>query len=189
MNTLIIILIIIAIIALIIISIHNGIIGRFNAAERAWADVIAQERQKNKTLPEIEKMVSAYKIHESSILEETTRLRAMINQISSDDLDVDKLQAIQEKTGALINNLHAVAENYPELKASDLYRDFMRELSKVQGDIAAAIRIFNRNVEEFNTGIEIFPNSLINSRLTKKERLKTFDDQEASDGFDYTPNF
>ncbi len=55
------------------------------------------------------------------------------------------------------------AENYPDLKASQLYNNLMSEISEQQENIGAApIRIFNQNVEDFNNGIEVFPNSLIN---------------------------
>ena len=65
----------------------------------------------------------------------------------------------------------------------------MREIAEQQENIGAAIRIFNQNVESFNNGIEIFPNSLVNSMLNKKSKLNTFNDTEAEAGFDYKPNF
>lgn len=64
----------------------------------------------------------------------------------------------------------------------------MREVTEQQENIGAAIRIFNQNVEAFNTGIEVFPGSLINSLFAKKTRLKTFTDSEAQAGFEYSPN-
>lgn len=189
MTSLIILIILILAIALPIIGIHNKIITYFNASKRAWADVIAQERQKNNVLPKLEEIVESYKLHESNILLETTKLRSAINQISADDMDVKKLAEVQQKTGALINNLHAVAENYPELKSADIFQKLMHELSELEQNVTASVRIFNRNVEQFNTAIEVFPNSFVNSIFTKKQRLDVFRDAQAESGFKYKPNF
>ncbi|MFP3480741.1 LemA family protein, partial [Burkholderia sp. SIMBA_057] len=79
-------------------------------------------------------------------------------------------------------------ENYPELKASETYQKLMREITDQQENIGAAIRIFNQNVEDFNNGIEVFPNSLVNSMLNHKEKIKTFSDSQAEEGFEYKPN-
>jgi LemA protein len=65
----------------------------------------------------------------------------------------------------------------------------MREIAEQQENVGAAIRIFNQNVEDFNNGIEQFPNSVINNMLNKKEKLNTFRDEEAESGFEYKPNF
>ncbi|WP_299998540.1 LemA family protein [uncultured Cedecea sp.] len=61
-------------------------------------------------------------------------------------------------------------------------------LSEQQQNISAAIRIFNRNVEDFNNGIEVFPNSLVNGLLNKKHKLDTFNDSQADSGFEYRPD-
>ena len=182
MSSLLSILLLLFIIALPIILIHNKIITYFNASQRAWADVIAQELQKNRVLPKLEEIVESFKLHESDILMETTKLRSAINQISAKDVDVDKLSELQQKTGALINNLHAVAVNYPELKSADIFQKFMQELSELEQNITASVRIYNRNVEQFNTAIEVFPNSFVNSMITKKERLDIFSDTQAASG-------
>lgn len=59
---------------------------------------------------------------------------------------------------------------------------------KQQQNISAAIRIFNSNVEDFNNGIEMFPNSLVNSLFNKKHKLATFRDTQADSGFEYRPD-
>lgn len=94
----------------------------------------------------------------------------------------------QPPTTALLNGLYAVAENYPVLKASDLYRGLMAEIAEQQQNISAAIRIFNSNVEDFNNGIEMFPHSLVNSLFNKKHKLATFNDTQAESSFEYRPD-
>ncbi|WP_208293510.1 LemA family protein [Zophobihabitans entericus] len=186
----IIVLLVIAVIIVVMgISIHNKIIASYNSAQRAWADVIAQERQKNKILPELERIAEQYKIHESSVLNGITELRTALKGLSSESVDVAQLKEAQLKTRSLINNLYAVSENYPDLKASTIYANLMKEIAEQQDNIGAAIRIFNSNVADFNTGIEVFPNSIINNNFTKKQKLNVFSDSEAAQGFEYKPNF
>lgn len=186
---LIIVLVIIMLLIAYIVGTHNSIIAFYNACQRAWADVITQELQKNRLLPTLEKMVEDYKIHEASVLQNVTELRAALKNISPKHTDLEALKAVNEQSKHLLANINMVSENYPDLKASDIYQSFMRELSELEGNIAASIRIFNANVERFNTKIELFPNILINQYFTHKERLDVFTDAAAQSGFEYKPNF
>ncbi len=178
-----------AIVALYILSVHNGIIGFYNACQRAWADVIAQELQKTRLLPNLEEMVQEYKVHEADVLQTVTELRTALKSISPDQTDVDALKRVNDQSKALLSNINMVAENYPDLKASEIYKNFMRELSELESNIAASIRIYNGNVEKFNTKIEVFPNVLVNKHITHKERLNVFTDTAAAGNFEYKPNF
>ena len=174
-----------------VVVIYNGIVGKFNAVDRAWASVLTQERQKNKIIPHVEKLVEDYKLHESSVLADVTRLRNSIAELanpSSATPDTAKLAQAEKYTASLLQGLKVAVEAYPELKASDLYLKLMAEISEQQEQIGAALRIFNRNVEEFNNAIQMFPGSLVNSLLNHKQPLQSFTDSEAQAGFDYKPN-
>jgi len=188
-TSLIILITIMAILVIYIIATHNGIISYYNACQRAWADVITQELQKNRLLPTLEKMVEEYKIHEADVLQNVTKLRSALNNISPEDTDISALKKVNEQSKALLSNIHIVAENYPDLKASEIYQSFMREISELERNIAASLRIFNANVEKFNVKIEVFPNVLINNWFTHKARLNVFTDETAANNFDYKPNF
>lgn len=181
----------VAIVALLIISvivIYNRIVGRMNAVARAWADVVAQERQKNNVLPALEKIAAEYKEYEATIMTQITGLRASLKRLDSGAMDYNALTEAHHNTTTLLSGLYAVAENYPLLKASELYRNLMAEISEQQENIGAAIRIFNRNVEDFNNGIEMFPHSVVNGLFNKKHKLSTFNDTQAESGFEYRPD-
>lgn len=173
---------------LIIVIIYNNIIRRMNAVTRAWTDVVTQERQKNNVLPALEKIASEYKEYETIIITEITKLRTDLQRLNSGNMDFNALTDAHNNTTALLNGLYAVAENYPTLKASDLYRSLMAEISEQQQNISAAICIFNRNVEEFNNSIEMFPHVLINTLFVKKRKLRTFNDSKAESAFEYRPD-
>ncbi|MCD1125672.1 LemA family protein [Jinshanibacter sp. LJY008] len=179
---------IIVLVIVIGIVIYNGIVSRMNAVARAWADVVVQERQKNNIIPDLEKIAAQYSQYESSIMAKVTELRTSLNRLNTEDMDLAMLSETRTKTSSLLSGLYAVAENYPDLKASSLYNNLMAEISEQQENIGAAIRIFNQNVEDFNNGIEVVPNSLINSLFNKKRKLKTFSDAQAESGFEYRPD-
>ncbi|EGL6551948.1 LemA family protein [Salmonella enterica] len=178
----------VAVIILTVIVIYNNIIKRMNAVARAWTDVVVQERQKNNVLPSLEKIASGYEEYEATIMTQITRLRADLKRLDANNMDFSALSDTRSHTTALLNGLYAVAENYPALKASDLYRGLMAEISEQHQNISAAIRIFNSNVEDFNNGIEMFPHSLVNSLFNKKHKLATFKDTQAESSFEYRPD-
>lgn len=171
-----------------VVYIYNRIVARMNAVARSWADVVVQERQKNNVLPTLEKIAAEYKEYETAIMTHITELRASLKRLNSGEMDFKALSTAQNNTASLLNGLYAVAESYPTLKASDLYRDLMAEITEQQENIGAAIRIFNRNVEDFNNGIEMFPHSVVNVLFNKKHKLSTFTDTEAAGGFEYRPD-
>lgn len=179
----------ITIVVVVIIAIFNGIISRANMVQRAWANIITQERQKNKIIPHLEELTGEYKSFEQSVLKQVTELRTAIMELDDSDMNTAALNKAQTKTKDLVSGIKVAVEDYPELKASDVYNNLMKEITEQQENIGAAIKIFNQNVELFNTGIEIFPNSLVNSLFNKKVKVKTFSDSEVSKEFEYNPNF
>lgn len=179
---------VLAILLLIVLAIYNGIIKRKNSVHRAWSDVITQERQKNKIIPMLESAVSQYKEFEQGLQTRITELRASLSKLSSDKIDATALANAESSTAALMKGIQVAVENYPDLKAAELFNNLMREISEQQENIGAAIRIFNKNVEDFNNGIQVFPNSLVNSMLNKEMPIEPFTDSEALSGFEYKPN-
>lgn len=113
-----------------------------------------------------------YKEFEQGTLTKVTELRSALQGLDSGKVDTAKLEQAEARTGELLKSLNVTVENYPELKASETYQKLMREITDQQENIGAAIRIFNQNVEDFNNGIEVFPNSLVNSMLNHKEKIK-----------------
>lgn len=173
---------------IVLIVIFNGIVTRKNAVERAWAGVITQERQKNKILPELEKLISEHKEFEQGLLSKITQLRSGVSALSADNINAEQLAELEQSMKAVVSGINMTMEAYPELKTASLFERMMREVAEQQENIAAAIRIFNQNVEAFNAGIEVFPANLVNKALNKEARILVFSDAEAASGFNYSPN-
>ncbi|MBI2048064.1 MAG: LemA family protein [Parcubacteria group bacterium] len=177
-----------AILASIIIGIYNGIISRKNRVKRAWADVIAYERQKMKVIPELERGLKEYQKFEKDTLAQVTELRSSLNRLSGDTVNPSALQMVETLSKNLLAGLKVTFEAYPELKTSNLYQKWMKELTELQEQITAALAIFNRGVEDFNNGIQAFPANLVNANLNKEKPIDIFTDRAAQAEYEYQPN-
>ena len=91
-------------------------------------------------------------------------------QLNLKSTDISQLQRVESLSHELMRNLNVIVENYPELKANEIYLRMMNEIDEQNENVSAAISIFNRNVELFNNHIQIFPNNMINT-LTIGKRL------------------
>ncbi|WP_445114987.1 LemA family protein [Acinetobacter sp. WZC-1] len=171
------------------ISIRNNIVRYFNATRRAWAEVANFERQKVKTLESLEQTLAQYTQFEQSTLEKVTELRQQILNLNMNTTDVSQLQHIEKLGQDLMRSLNVVVENYPELKADSLYVKMMDDIQEQNENVGAAITIFNRNVEEFNNTIQIFPNNLVNTVTLAKKPIRPFSDAITLQNFNYRPDF
>lgn len=171
------------------IMVRNNIVRYLNATQRAWAEVANFERQKVKTLETLEQTLAQYTQFEKSTLEKVTELRQQILNLNLKNTDVSQLQHVEKLNQDLMKSLNVVVENYPELKANTLYAKMMDDIQEQNENVGAAITIFNRNVEEFNNIIEIFPNNMINTMTLAKQPIRPFSDNVVIQNFDYKPNF
>ena len=184
-----IILIILVVLAIWVLMGYNDIIGKFNLVQRGWADVTAQERQRGRIIPELESLLKDHKNYESDLLPKITALRSGLSTLNDDQVDPSKLKDISLASKELQSGIKLTAEAYPELSASDSYSKVMSEIANQEENVGAALRIFNQNVEIFNSSIQVFPNNLINKNLNKKEKIEVFSDSEAAESFEYKPSF
>jgi len=171
------------------ILIRNNIVRHHNASIRAWSDVASYERQKIKILDGLQPLVEQYSNFEQGTLEKVTELRQNILNLNLNTADVNQLQRIEGLNKELMRSLNAVVENYPELKANEIYLKMMNEIEEQNENVGAAITIFNRNVELFNNHIQVFPNNIVNTMTLGKKAIRSFRDQAATQNFDYRPNF
>ena len=176
----------------IIIGMRNSIIRQKNQVKRAWADVVAYQLKKLKVIPLIEDSVRKYTEFERSVHLQIAEVRSTIKnlQTSAADgvVDVKKLAAAEQASKNLLAGMNATFENYPNLRSSELYNSYFRELSEAQENITAAIAIFNGAVQYFNNTLEVFPSNLINSIFNHQKPVNEFSDAAASAEIAYRPN-
>ncbi|MCS7215135.1 MAG: LemA family protein [Thermodesulfovibrio sp.] len=164
---LIIILIILGLIILWIIMVYNRLVKLRIMSEQAWSDIDVQLKRRHDLIPNLVETVKGYASHERKTLEEVVRLR---NSAISATSPEDKIQAENMLTKAL-RQLFALAENYPDLKASANFQVLQDELARIEETISQARRYFNAVVRDYNTAIAIFPNNLIAAPLGFSQKV------------------
>lgn len=149
-----------AIIVVWIIAVFNNLIRKRNRVKNAWSDVDVQLKRRYDLVPNLVETVRGYKDYESSVLEKVTSARASaINAQGSGNI-AGMVQAENMLSGAL-KSLFAVAENYPQLKASENFQKLQDELSSLEEDIQSARRYYNAAVRELNNSTQVFPASIV----------------------------
>jgi LemA protein len=127
-------------------------------------------------VPNLVETVKGYAEHESQVFEKATKARA--EAMSAHGVG-ETAQAEQNLTGAL-TDLRAVAENYPTLRATENFQQLSRSLSEMEDEIQASRRIYNSNVQSYNTDIQQFPASIIANQGGFTER-EFFEIEDASE--------
>ena len=154
---------IIVVVAIIVIAVlyyiakRNSIIAARNRVDESWSGIDVQLKRRHDLVPNLVETVKGYATHESEVFEKTTKARA--EAMSAQGVG-DTAQAEQKLTGAL-TDLRAVAENYPTLRATENFQQLSRNLSELEDEIQAARRIYNSNVQSYNTDIQQFPGSIV----------------------------
>ncbi len=161
-----IILAIIAAVVIWIIAIYNGLIRLKNRVDEAWADIDVQLKRRYNLIPNLVETVKGYAAHEKELFIKVTEARAKAMQAGSVE---DKAQA-ENMLSHTLKSLFAVAENYPELKASENFAKLQDELTDTENKIQAARRFYNGQVRDFNTKIQVFPNNIIAGMFGFKPR-------------------
>jgi LemA protein len=139
------------------VSIYNRLVGLRVLAENAWADIDVQLKRRYDLIPNLVETVKGYAAHERTTFEKVVQARAAAMSAQTPEA---RAQAENMLTGAL-KSLFALAENYPELKASTNFLELQGQLSAIEEAIQSARRTYNGVVREYNTGQQVFPASII----------------------------
>jgi LemA protein len=160
MTAIIIIGVIIAIVLLVLIvlvTMYNGLVRSRNRVKEAWSGIDVQLRRRASLVPNLVETVKGYASHERETFEEVTRARSAVEQAGTIP---DAAAANNMLTGAL-RHLFAVAENYPELRASENFLDLQNELSDIEEKIAFSRQFYNSNVLDYNNRLQTVPTVFI----------------------------
>jgi LemA protein len=150
------------------------------AVKAAWGDVEAAYQRRNDLIPSLVETVKGYAKYEGDTLKAVTEARAKVGsvQLSKDMIGnaqaMGQFQAAQGSLSSALSRLMVVVEKYPDLKANQNFLDLQNQLEGSENRINVARVRFNRSVQEFNTSIRIFPNSLTNSLLLHLKQKEAF---------------
>jgi len=158
---------VVIIIALFIGFLYNSLVRARIRVKEAWSGIEVQLKRRSSLIPNLVETVKGYAKHEKEVFENVTKARAAMMGAKDPQ---EAAQANNMLAGAL-KTLFAVAENYPDLKASENFKELQGELSDTETKIAASRQFYNANVLDYNTKIKVFPNVLLASMLGFKEEL------------------
>jgi LemA protein len=150
-----------------------------NTVAAAWSDVQNQYQRRADLVPNLVETVKGYATHERETLEGVIAARAKATQVqlSTNDLTPENLKKFESAQAGLrsaLGRLLAVAENYPQLKANENFRDLQVQLEGTENRIAVARRRYIDAVQEFNNLVTVPPTSWTNSMLYKKQPKAQF---------------
>jgi LemA protein len=138
--------------------IYNSLVSLRNMLKESWSDVDTELKRRYDLIPNLVETVKGYAAHEREVLEQVALARAAA---AADHGPVahqsETEQALQDSLGRLF----AVAERYPDLKASANFLELQKELANTENRIQAARRFYNSNVRDYNTRCQMFPSSII----------------------------
>jgi LemA protein len=140
-----------------VIVIFNSLIRKRNRVKNAWSDIEVQLKRRYDLVPNLVEVVKGYKEYEASVLENVVKART--NAINQSSLS-EKAKAENVLSEAL-KSLFAVAENYPQLKASGNFQELQNQLSALENDIQSARRYYNAAVRELNNAVQVFPSNIV----------------------------
>lgn len=143
----------VVIVLLAVVLIYNRLVSLRANCRQGWADIDAGLRQRHDLVPNLVSAVQGYATHEKSALEAVIAAR----NTALAARDPVEAQGAEMALGGALRNLFALAEAYPDLKASANFQTLQHELADVEDKLAAARRAYNAASADYNTGIESFP--------------------------------
>jgi LemA protein len=145
---------------------YNKIVKLENRVDNAWAQIDVQLKKRADLVPNLMETVEGYMEHEREIMDNVSDSREKMMNAQSQE---EEVQAGNEM-GEALKSLLAVAEDYPDLKASENFSQLQEELSSIENKIAYARQHYNDAVMTFNNGIETFPAVLFANIFGKTEK-------------------
>jgi LemA protein len=155
------VLIAVAAVILYAVIIYNRLVSSRQMANEAWSGIDVQLKRRSDLVPNLVETVKGYAAHERGLLAEVTELRNQARALATDDV-----KGRERAEGALslaVGKLIALAEAYPDLKASTNFLELQQELSRTENEIQMARRYYNGAVRNLNTLVESVPSNIVAS--------------------------
>ncbi|MDX1292613.1 MAG: LemA family protein [Hyphomonas sp.] len=149
------------------VLIYNRLVSRSQMADNGWSDIDVQLKRRANLIPQLVATVQAYATHERELFVEVAEKRAQA--LAAGD-DLVSRGAAESALSQPVARLMAVAEDYPEMKASGNFLELQKELADTEDKIEMARRFYNGAVRELNTSVQSFPANLLAGLLGFRQR-------------------
>jgi LemA protein len=153
MVVLIVVVVVVVLLLLFLALAFNHLVRLRNETQAGWSNIDVQLKRRNDLIPNLVEAVKGYASHERGLFDEITHARAAVQGGGG---PAQTAAASDQLTGAM-GRLFAVAENYPQLRATENFQELQTELTDTEDKIAAARRYYNSVVQTYNSAIQSFP--------------------------------
>lgn len=140
-----------------VVFIYNLFVRDKNLIKEAWSGIDVQLKRRHNLVPNLVESVRGYSKYEKNLFEDITRKRSEAVKVESIK---DKAPAESDLSG-MLKSLFVVAENYPDLKASQNFLDLQNQLVEIEDQLQYARRYYNGAVRNYNIRVESFPSNII----------------------------
>jgi len=148
---------IIALVAIILIAVYNGLVQARNKCDEAWSGIDVQLKRRHDLIPNLVETVKGYASHEQATFENVTAARTAA-MAAKTPAEAAKAEGV---LGQALTGLFAIAEAYPQLRAVESFTQLQAELTNTEDQISASRRIYNGNVQIFNTKVQQIPGKFL----------------------------
>jgi LemA protein len=155
-----------AVLFLLVIATFNRLVRLRNRAENAWAQIDVQLKRRSDLVPNLVESVKGYASHERETFEAVTNARAA----AAGARTVEERAEAENALTAAIGRLFAVAEQYPELRATENFQQLQQQLAETENKIAVSRQVYNDTVLTYDTALETFPTNLMAGSLGFESR-------------------
>ncbi|MDV0446669.1 Protein LemA [Methanosarcinaceae archaeon Ag5] len=172
----IIILLLIIVVVAAFVMMYNNLVKARNFVENAWAQIDVQLKRRSDLIPNLVETVKGYAGHEKQLLENVTAARSAVMKATTPH---EKAEA-SNMLSSTLKSLFAVAENYPQLKANENFRDLQNQLTETENKIAYTRQFYNDTVTKYNNTIQTIPTNIVAKLggFTKKELFEAAEEEK-----------
>jgi LemA protein len=158
------------------VALYNRLVKNQNLVQEGWSGIDVQLKRRADLIPNLIEAVKGYMGHERQVLERVTELRAQSLKPGSPG----EKGRVEGMLSAALGNLFAVAENYPDLKASQNFLELQKSLADIEEQIQLSRRYYNGAARNLNIMVESFPSNLV-ARAFGFNRVEYFELEDAGD--------
>jgi LemA protein len=154
---LVIVLAVVAVLLIVVAVMYNRLVGLRNRTDNAWSQVDVQLRRRYDLIPNLVETVKGYAAHEAETFQAVVEARSAAQAAQT----VEEQAEAENVLGSMLRRLFALAEAYPQLRASENFQRLQADLSETEDKIAVSRQIYNDSVLSYNNAVQMIPTNLV----------------------------
>lgn len=166
---------VVVVLLLTVLASYNGLVKVNERVNEAWSDITVQLKYRADLIPNLVETVKGYEKHEKAVFSEVTKARSA----SLGAKTVDEAAKAEDKMSQALSKIMAIAEAYPDLKASENFKTLQNQLQDIEDKLQAARRFYNTSARDLNTKVKMFPTNVINNLFLHFKDREYFEVEES----------